>query len=310
MVHFTIELGRQILGINKHLLELIESQTGVVSNIELQDLLGKFGAHIRILQLAYEHKLQGPAEIFLDVVYPRAIDGAVESAIRKLQDKNKVLGDLIDERMKNNKKENRNSTITYYDKFSREYAARTMNTDVCEFMKGFYKEFTKHMMMGNRILDAGCGPGRDTRFFIESGYTVVSIDPSAEMARLCNEYPHSYCLQVGFGDINFVEEFDGVWACASILHLSFEDAKKAISKLATALKPGGVIYISLKEGKGASIDEDGRYFCLYDKRTADKLLEVENRLEKIGDWWSNSALLSTPKQSVSFLNIILRRKKL
>jgi hypothetical protein len=79
------DLLKQILEINEKLLNLIESSSGVVDKLELQDLLGEFSAHIRILKLAYEKKLRGPAALFEDIVFPLAIDGAIDSATERLK---------------------------------------------------------------------------------------------------------------------------------------------------------------------------------------------------------------------------------
>jgi SAM-dependent methyltransferase len=91
------------------------------------------------------------------------------------------------------------STIGYYDKNSDAYAAQTRFTD----MSSLYTPFRKLLPQGGRILDAGCGVGRDTRYFIEHGYPVISFDASKEMVKKCREYPHAYCLRLSFKNLNF-----------------------------------------------------------------------------------------------------------
>ena len=215
---------QQIIEIEEHLLQLIQNNTGVVDKPDLQDLLGKFAAHIRVLRLAYERRIGGEsetAEIFEDLVYPYEVDGAIESATLRLQfDLNKLEQTRIHSRPIPKWKEyylkikNRpNSTIEYYNTKAEEYSERW---DSIDFEK-FYKLFQKRIPRGGRILDVGCGSGRDTRHFIKKGYRVVSIDASEQMVKLCNAYPHAFCINQNIQDINFMEEFDGVWCCASLL---------------------------------------------------------------------------------------------
>ena len=94
-------LLKQILDINNKLLDLIVSSSGVVDKLELQDLLGKCAAHIRILQLAYEKKLDGPPDLFEDIVFPLEIDGAIQSAIQRLKCRLKDLDYAIEGRQSN-----------------------------------------------------------------------------------------------------------------------------------------------------------------------------------------------------------------
>ena len=68
-------------------------------------------------------------------------------------------------------------------------------------------------------MDAGCGSGRDSKVFIDSGSEVIAFDGSAEMAKIASEFLGREVLNILFKDMNFYEEFDGIWACASLLHI-------------------------------------------------------------------------------------------
>lgn len=295
-------LLKQILDINKKLLKLIIFSSGVVDKLELQDLLGKFGAHSRILQLAYEKKLSGPPELFEDIVFPLALDGAVESAIQRLKYRLKDLDDAIEGRQPKKRKKEGNSTLAYYDKNADQYLNQTLFLD----LSGLYKEFEAYVTKRGRILDAGCGVGRDTRYFIEHGYTVISFDASKEMVRKCNEYPHAFCLNISFEDLNFKEEFDGVWCCASLIHLTFEKTREAINRLTTSLKGGGILFLSVKVGQGHKKIQ-GRFFKYYDESSATELWKGDSRLELIRMWRSKS-LVPTNSDKEEWLNLLLRRK--
>lgn len=284
------ELLSQILLVNDRILSLIEKQSGVVDSPELQKLLGKLGAHIRILKLASEGKLSGPSELFEDVVFPLALDGALESATLRLQDRLKELTGAgtaaaasfpgID------------PSVNYYDENADAYASQTRYVD----MSDLYPPFRELVSQGGRILDAGCGVGRDTRYFIEHGYSVISFDASREMVKKCQEYPHAYCLHLSFEDLDFEEVFDGVWACASLLHLPSESAKRALAQLTTALKPGGIIFLSLRQPRGERQSETarGRFYQYYTRDKVEDLLSSDFRLESIRIWETTSNLDQDP----------------
>ena len=133
--------------------------------------------HIRIIQLAHDRKLTGPPDAFEDILFPLAVDGAIESAILRLQDRLHELSDFETLRPQGIKPEReKNKTIDYYDRNADEYASRTL-FELAEL----YLTFREYVPRGGRILDAGCGAGRDTRYFIEHGYIVISFDGSGEM---------------------------------------------------------------------------------------------------------------------------------
>jgi len=295
------EILNQILQIDRELAKLIESHSGVVDKPELQELLGRLGAHIRILQLACEGKLSGPPAVFGDIVFPLPLDGAIESAILRLQHRLIEINDSAFATTKMVSNQIENSTTRFYDDNADWYAKETMFWD----LSPLYARFLDQLPLWARILDAGCGVGRDTRYFVEHGNIVISFDASREIVRKCCEYPHAFCIHQSFSEINFKEEFDGVWACASLLHLTKREAKEAVSRLTTALKPGGVMFISLKEGKG-SRRENGRFFQYYSEGELEDL-ENEGRLERL-ELWKSSALASDGCEQVNWLNLLLKRK--
>lgn len=151
-----------------------------------------------------------------------------------------------------------NSSISYYDKNAEEFVAGTVNVD----MSSLYTKFLSEVPKGGHILDAGCGSGRDSLHFIKCGYTVTAFDGSLEMVKRSSALIGKEVLHLTFEDLNFTEEFDGVWACASALHVPRILQASTISKLIQATKLNGIIYLSYKYGNGEEVRK-GRHFTNY-----------------------------------------------
>ena len=146
-------------------------------------------------------------------------------------------------------------TINYYDKNVNVFFETTVNADMSEQ----YNFFEKYLYKGAALLDCGCGSGRDTKYFLEKGYDVIAIDGSKELCMKASKLTGIDIKHMFFQDINFDKRFDGIWACASLLHLSKEDLIEVINKLKLAMTSRGVLYISFKYGEFCGI-RNGRYF--------------------------------------------------
>lgn len=100
----------------------------------------------------------------------------------------------------------------------------------------------------SKILDFGCGSGRDTKYFIDNGYEVDAMDGSKELCKVATKYTGIKVQHMFFEDFNECNAYDGIWACASILHLKKCELPDMIKRLYKALKRNGVIYMSFKYG--------------------------------------------------------------
>lgn len=161
-----------------------------------------------------------------------------------------------------------NSTIDYYNKNAKEFCENTVDAD----MSVCINAFLKYLKPKSKILDAGCGSGRDSKVFIEKGYDVTAIDASPEICKLATEYIGMPVVVKRFEYLNYQDKFDGIWACASLLHIEKSKLSGVIDKLHNALKCGGVIYASFKYGESEEILND-RYFSYFTEDECRKLFE-------------------------------------
>ena len=129
------------------------------------------------------------------------------------------------------------NNIEYYNINAQAFFEGTVNAD----MSLWRDKFEKYVVPGGRILDAGCGSGRDSRAFIRQGFSVVAFDASKEMCRMASKLIGQEVWQMKFDEISFDEEFDGIWACASLLHVPYEELPKTLKQLYKALGNGDII---------------------------------------------------------------------
>ena len=146
-------------------------------------------------------------------------------------------------------------TIQYYENNATAFVKDTIYADMTEL----YTLFQKYCKPGAKILDFGCGSGRDTKYFLEEGYLVEAIDGSAELCKMASQYTGVSVKQMFFHELDIVGVYDGIWACSSILHVPRKDLPDILARLRRALKVGGYLYASFKYGEFSG-DRKGRFF--------------------------------------------------
>lgn len=147
-------------------------------------------------------------------------------------------------------------SIDYYNQNSQAFYDRTINAD----QRDTYEMFLKHLPRKGRILDAGCGVGRDARFFLSKGYDVVAFDASVEMVKMASDLMGKDAQHLFFHEIDFCNEFDGIWANASLLHTPYEDLRGIFEKFHKALRPSGILYASFKYGNSMRQADNRTFF--------------------------------------------------
>lgn len=171
-------------------------------------------------------------------------------------------------------------TINSYDKSAVDYYKRVSEFELLLEIT----EFIKIVKKDGKILDLGCGPGHHSNFFSNQNFKVTGIDLSSEMIKLAKkEFTDIDFKVMDISDLDFeVNTFDGIWASASLLHIPKNNIKLILKKIKEILVNNGILYISLKEGKGSEIFNDVRYGGVDKFYVYYKLDEIKNILEDIG----------------------------
>ncbi len=192
-------------------------------------------------------------------------------------------------------------TISYYDENADSFVESTLSVD----MSVLYDRFESYLQDGDRILDLGCGSGRDSRYFSKKGYRVVAVDPSIEMCKRAREIASITVYQMCAEDLRFIEEFDAIWACASLLHVKKSNMQDTMNHILTSLKNGGVMYASWKYGEGERV-VDGRYYSDYTENDLELLIEKIKGIE-IMDTWMTQDVRKERKED-KWINVILKKQ--
>jgi len=192
------------------------------------------------------------------------------------------------------------STSEYYRANATNYCDETIDFNLLDL----YPRFLEHVPKKGHILDLGCGSGRDSRAFLDAGYIVTAMDASDDVATYAEKTIRQPVLVKSFQDISFCEQFDGVWACASLLHCPRSQIVDVLERIALSLKPNAVAYMSFKWGETESFDDEGRYFNNYTLASLHKLIDQMTNLEMIDDWVESKQLRGAEQK---WVNILVRR---
>jgi len=186
-------------------------------------------------------------------------------------------------------------TIGYYDQHVETFTALTLHVD----MGSLYQSFLSHLPKDAHILDAGCGVGRDSKYFLEQGFQVTAIDASVEMVNTASRITGQQAHQKTFLELEYKEKFEGIWACASLLHLPKHELPEVLKKLLNALRKQGILYASFKRGTREGVYND-RFFADFEANELQKQFEhfshiqilktwetLDSRPERPGEYWVN-----------------------
>ncbi len=191
-------------------------------------------------------------------------------------------------------------SLQFYDDNAAAYILSTINLDLSEL----YEQFLPHIPAGGLILDAGCGSGRDSRYFAQQRFQVEAIDVSPKMVAAAGQFPGVQARVQRLQEITIIDQYDGIWACASLVHFPLEEIPSVLQRLINALKPGGVLFASFKYGTGQLVDLHRTFTLVNNDDLAAALANLpETRV--IRTWLSSNSLVINCRQ---WLNTLLQKQ--
>ncbi len=188
----------------------------------------------------------------------------------------------------------------YYEINAKRYAKETFSADMSEQ----YKRFLPLLRERARILDVGSGSGRDACYFQMKGYQVTALEPSKN---LCREIRKVFLGEIVCFDIQSYQpeqRFDGIWGCASLLHLQEKEILRFFEKMDLFLNDNGIVYLSGKNGISTGEAVDGRYFLEFTDQLVEKIL-LANRHIYLKELWYTEDV--SGRKGFRWMNVILRR---
>lgn len=193
------------------------------------------------------------------------------------------------------------SSIDYYDQNAEAFLKRTIDAD----MSLAYTKFLAALPKLAHILDAGCGVGRDAKYFQDQGYTITAFDGSIEMTKYASALLGKPALHLRFEDIQFLEVFDGIWSAAALLHVPHETLRSVFTKFHNALKPNGILFATFKYGDTVR-EVAGRTFYDMNENT---ILPYLTQLFEITEYWQSPDVISkvAPSPSKTWFNMLCRK---
>jgi SAM-dependent methyltransferase len=190
--------------------------------------------------------------------------------------------------------------LDYYDKNAVQFQASTIDADVSEL----HSEFCNLLGAGAKVLDAGCGIGRDIEEFLKRGYTVDAFDQSEAMVKMSGDRTGVAVVRSTFDTYKSDQVYDGIWCCASLLHVVQDKLPDTISGLCELLKNKGIFYSSFKYGDSERI-KDGRRFTDLTEELLSRIINRVEILEEEKVWVSTDV---RPGRNGRWLNAIHRKK--
>jgi SAM-dependent methyltransferase len=168
-------------------------------------------------------------------------------------------------------------TLAFYQREAVDYVGHRPDGP-CEELPSFLDLLPS----GGRILELGCGGGRDAQYMIDRGFTVEPTDGVAAMAAEAEAYLGRPVKVMRFDQLEAADAYDAVIALASVLHVPREGLPDVLSRIRRALKPGGYHLATFKTAATPGRDVHGRYYN-YPSRA-----DAEDLYRSAGEWWSIS----------------------
>lgn len=158
------------------------------------------------------------------------------------------------------------TTLRHYERTAEQFFAGTIDHDVSQNIAALLEAIEAPAPY--RLLDLGCGPGRDLKTFKTMGHEPIGIDGSAKFVEMARAYSGCEVWQQDFVELDLPGAFfDGVYANASLFHVPSAALPKVLRDLHASLKTGGVLFSSNPRGDNSEGWNGPRYGSYYDYET-------------------------------------------
>ncbi|PSB88890.1 SAM-dependent methyltransferase [Photobacterium damselae subsp. damselae] len=188
-------------------------------------------------------------------------------------------------------------SVDFYNTHADDFYQSTVNVDVSPLLERFIPYLLPHA----HVLDAGCGSGRDSKSFLDMDYQVTAIDASEELSKRAEQLIGQSVEVTTFQNFTSQTQFDGIWACASLLHVPSHELASVFNKLSNMLVTGGAFYCSFKYGDD-DVERNGRFFTNSTEQRLQSFL-VGTPLQIKETWITGD--LRPGREAEKWLNVIL-----
>lgn len=193
-----------------------------------------------------------------------------------------------------------NTTLKWYQENADKFLKQSLTVD----MTALYQAFLKYVAPGGKIMDLGCGSGVASLYFIQNGFDALPADGCKEMCETATKLTGRQARNILFDELDYENEFDGIWACSSLLHVPKKEMPKILTLIKYALKEGGILYASYKYGEKER-KKNGRSFSDYTEETLKALVHEVGGLQILDLWVTNDA--RPQKVNKKWVNVICRK---
>lgn len=197
-------------------------------------------------------------------------------------------------------RESTKKTLEYYNNNAIMFKNDTINVE----FRDNQNMLLKYLNPGDTILDLGCGAGRDSKAFIEKGLKVVAIDGSEELCKIASAYIGQEVICKKFSELDYKERFDGVWACASLLHIEYNELQQIMKRVIDSMKVGSYLYVSFKYGYFEGY-RNNRYFTDFTEDKFDNFVRKFVNIEIIEQKITSDARKG--RENEKWLNVIIKK---
>ena len=157
-------------------------------------------------------------------------------------------------------------TLAHYNEHAESFWKGTREHDVSQNRDALLQHISGTAPF--RILDFGCGPGRDLKIFRDLGHEAIGLEGAERFVELARDYSGCVVWQQDFVKLDLPPEFfDGIFANASLFHVPSQELPRVLRELRAALKPAGVLFGSNPRGDNEEGWNGGRYGCYYNLET-------------------------------------------